>query len=108
LKDYFVYIITNKNQSVLYTGVTNDLEQRMAEHIAGLVKGFSARYHLNRLLWLESSPDVKSAIAREKEIKGWLRAKKVALINSLNPEWKDLSVDWFQSAVVRDSSLRSE
>ena len=103
-----MYIITKKNQSVLYTGVTNDLERRMAEHIAGLVKGFSARYHLNRLLWFESSPDVRSAIAREKEIKGWLRSKKVALINSLNPEWKDLATDWFQNAVVRDSSLRSE
>ena len=103
-----MYIITNKNQSVLYTGVTNDLERGMAEHIAGLVNGFSARCHLNRLLWCESSPDVRSAIAREKEIKGWLRSKKVALINSLNPEWKNLAADWFQNAVVRDCSLRSE
>jgi putative endonuclease len=108
LKDYFVYIITNKNKSVLYTGVTNDLERRMTEHISGLVKGFASRYHLNRLLWFESTPNITAAISREKEIKGWLRSKKVALINSLNLEWKDLAAAWFQDAVVRDSSLRSE
>jgi putative endonuclease len=108
LKDYFVYIITNKNKTVLYTGVTNDLERRMAEHIAGLVKGFAARYRLNRLLWFESCRDVIGAIAREKQIKGWLRSKKVALINSLNPGWKNLATDWFQNAAARDSSLRSE
>ena len=103
-----MYIITNKNSTVLYTGVTNDLERRMAEHIAGLVKGFAARYRLNRLLWFDSCADVRSAIAREKEIKGWLRRKKVGLINSLNPEWKDLAANWFQNAIARDSSLRSE
>jgi putative endonuclease len=108
LKDYFVYIITNKNKSVLYTGVTNDLERRVAEHISGLVKGFASRYRLNRLLWFESTPNITAAISREKEIKGWLRSKKVALINSLNPEWTDLAADWFQDAIVRDSSLRSE
>jgi putative endonuclease len=107
LKDYFVYIITNKNKTVLYTGVTNDLERRMAEHIAGLVKGF-ARYRLIRLLWFESCGDVIGAIAREKQIKGWLRSKKVALINSLNPGWKNLATDWFQNAAARDPSLRSE
>ena len=103
-----MYIITNKNKTVLYTGVTNDLERRMAEHIAGLVKGFAARYRLNRLLWFESCGDVIGAIAREKQIKGWLRSKKVALINSLNPGWKNLTTDWFQNAAARDSSLRSE
>ena len=103
-----MYIITNKNKTVLYTGVTNDLERRMAEHIADLVKGFAARYRLNRLLWFESCRDVVGAIAREKQIKGWLRSKKVALINSLNPGWNNLATDWFQNAAARDSSLRSE
>ena len=103
-----MYIITNKNKTVLYTGVTNDLERHMAEHIAGLVKGFAARYRLNRLLWFESCGDVIGAIAREKQIKGWLRSKKVALINSLNPGWNNLATDWFQNAAARDSSLRSE
>ena len=65
-----MYIITNKNKTVLYPGVTNDLERRMAEHIAGLVKSFAARYRLNRLLWFESCGDVIGAIAREKQIKG--------------------------------------
>ena len=103
-----MYIITNKNKTVLYTGVTNDLERGMAEHIAGLVKGFAARYRLNPLLWFESRGDVVGAIAREKQIKGWLRSKKVALINSLNPGWNNLATDWFQNAAARDSSLRSE
>ena len=103
-----MYIITNKNKTVLYTGVTNDLERRMAEPIAALVKGFAARYRLNRLLWFESCGDVVGAIAREKQIKGWLRSKKVALINSLNPGWNNLATDWFQNAAARDSSLRSE
>jgi putative endonuclease len=106
LKDYFVHIITNKHRTVLCTGVSNELERRVAEHISGLVKGFASRYHLNRLLWFEVTREVRAAIGREKEIKGWLRSKKVALINSLNPEWKDLAADWFQNAVVRDSSLR--
>jgi putative endonuclease len=108
LKEYFVYIITNRNKTVLYTGVTKDLERRMAEHIAGLVKGFASKYQLNRLLWFESCPDVTAAIAREKQIKGWLRGRKVSLINSLNPAWKDLAADCFQNAAARDSSLRSE
>jgi putative endonuclease len=72
------------------------------------VKGFAAGYRLNRLLWFESCADVIGAIAREKQIKGWLRSKKVALINSLNPGWKNLATDWFQNAAARDSSLRSE
>src|SRR5438067_10652947 len=108
LKDYFVYIFTNKNKTVLYTGVTNDLERRMGDHISGLVKGFASKYHLNRLLWFESNSDANAAIGREKQIKRWLREKRVALINSHNPEWKDLAADWFQNAAARDSSLRSE
>jgi putative endonuclease len=106
LKEYFVYIITNKNKSVLYTGVTNELERRMAEHTSGFAQGFARKYQLNRLLWFESCPDVTAAISREKRIKGWLRSRKVALINSLNPQWKDLAADCFQNAAARDSSLR--
>jgi putative endonuclease len=100
--------MTNKNHSTLYTGVTNDLERRVAEHIQGQVKGFTSRYHLNRLVWFESYRDVNDANAREKTIKGWLRSKKLDLINSVNPDWKDLAADWFQNATSRDSSLRSE
>ena len=103
-----MFIITNKNKTVLCTGVTNDLERRVAEHISGWVKGFASHYRLNRLLWFRNTSDLVAAIAREKEIKGWLRSKKIALINSLNPEWKDLAADWFQNAAARNSSLRAE
>ena len=90
MRDYFVYIMNNIS-GTLYTGVTNDLRRRVHEHKSGLAPGFTARYKINRLAYFESTPDVKSAIAREKEIKGWTRAKKIALIKSTNPEWKDLS-----------------
>jgi putative endonuclease len=103
-----VYIMTNKNHSTLYTGVSNDLERGVVERIQGEVKGFTSRYHLNRLVWFESYRDANDAIARKKTIKGWLRSKKLDLINSMNPDWKDLATDWFQNAAPRDSSLRSE
>jgi len=86
----------------LYTGMTNDLERRVYEHKHKLVPGFSAKYNTNRLVYFESYGDPDSAIAREKQIKGWARAKKVDLIKSINPEWLDLSEKWV------DSSLRSE
>ena len=100
--------MTNKNHSTLYTGMTKDLERRVVEHIQGEVKGSASRHHLNRLVWFESYRDVNDAIAREKTIKGWLRSKKLDLINSMNPDWKDLAADWFQNAGSRDSSLCSE
>jgi putative endonuclease len=103
-----VYIMTNKNHSALYTGVSSDLERGVVERIQGEVKGFTSRYHLNRLVWFESYRDANDAIARKKTIKGWLRSKKLDLINSMNPDWKDLATDWFQNAAPRDSSLRSE
>src|SRR6266705_529747 len=98
--------MTNKKHSTLYTSVTNDLERRVVEHIQGEVKGFASRYRLNRLVWVESYRDVTDAIAREKT-NGWLRSKKLDLINSMNPDWKDLAANWFQDAASRDSSLRS-
>jgi len=101
-------MMTNKKHSTLYTRVTTDLERHVVEHIQGEVKGFVSRYHLNRLVWFESYRDVNDAIAREKTIKGWLRSKKLNLINSMNPDWKDLAADWFQNAGSRDSSLCSE
>jgi putative endonuclease len=103
-----VYSVTNKNHSAPHTGVTNDLERRVVEHIQGEVKGPASRHHLNRLVWFKSYRDVNAAIAREKTIKGWLRSKKLNLINSMNPDWKDLAPDWFQNAASRDFSLRSE
>jgi len=89
-KEYYVYIMTNKSRT-LYTGVTNNLMRRVYEHKNKLVKGFTSKYNIQRLAYYESTPDVYSALKREKQIKGWLRAKKIALIESMNPEWKDLS-----------------
>ena len=93
-KQYYVYIMTNKTNRVLYTGVTNDLERRVYEHKEKLVKGFTKKYNVNKLVFHEICADIEGAIAREKQIKGWLRRKKVALIESVNSEWRDLSLDW--------------
>ena len=92
---YYVYIVTNRSRT-LYTGVTSDLERRIYEHKGRLVAGFTAKYRIEQLVYFEVTQDVHAAIAREKQIKGWLRAKKVALIESVNPEWKDLSVGWYE------------
>ena len=91
---YFVYILTNKTNKVLYTGVTNNLERRLYEHKNHLVDGFSSKYKTTKLVYYEVSESVESAIAREKQIKSYRRDKKIALINELNSEWKDLSLEW--------------
>ncbi|MBK9926091.1 MAG: GIY-YIG nuclease family protein [Anaerolineales bacterium] len=86
--------MTNKSRT-LYTGVTNDLMRRVHEHKNKLVKGFTSRYNIQFLVFYESTTDIHAALAREKQIKGWLRSKKIALIDSMNPTWKDLSEEWF-------------
>jgi len=93
MKHYYVYIMTNRSQT-LYTGVTNNLKRRMYEHKHHLVAGFTSKYQITRLVYFEETFDVYAAIAREKEIKGWLREKKIALIESMNPDWRDLSEEW--------------
>ena len=93
-KEYYVYIMTKKSRT-LYTGVTNDLMRRVYEHKNKLVKGFTSKYNIQYLVYYETTSSIYSAIERVKQIKGWLRAKKVALIESANPEWKDLSEQWF-------------
>jgi putative endonuclease len=85
--------MTNKSRT-LYTGVTNDLERQVYEHKQKLVPGFTARYNIDRLVYYEATEDVNAAISREKQIKGWMRAKKIALIESMNPQWADLSARW--------------
>jgi len=87
---YCVYIITNQNNTVLYTGITNDLKRRIYEHKEKLLKSFSSKYNLNKLVFYELTEDVESAITREKQIKGGSRQKKIGLIISMNPGWKDL------------------
>ncbi len=89
--NYYVYIMTNKYNTVLYTGVTNDMVKRVYEHKNKIVKGFTAKYNINKLVYFEHTTDVGAAIAREKQIKAGSRAKKIALIESMNPQWKDLS-----------------
>ncbi len=82
--------MTNKSKT-LYTGVTSNLQRRVYEHKNKLVEGFTRKYNITKLIYFETTNNVESAIAREKQIKGWLRSKKIALIESMNPEWKDLS-----------------
>jgi putative endonuclease len=89
-RSYFVYILVNRSRT-LYVGVTNNLERRVYEHKHNLVSGFTSRYRIERPVYFEETGDVQAAIAREKQLKGWLRAKKVALIESVNPTWEDLS-----------------
>jgi putative endonuclease len=93
-KTYCVYIITNRSK-ILYIGVTNNLERRMWEHKHHNGSVLASRYKLDRLVYWESFDDVRTAIDREKQIKGWLRIKKIALIVSRNPTWSDLSEEWF-------------
>ena len=91
VKRYYVYILTNWNNKVMYIGVTNNLERRIYEHKNKLVKGFTERYKVNKLVYVEETQDVSAAIAREKEIKSWRREKKNKLVGIINPSWEDLS-----------------
>ena len=94
-KKFYIYILTN-HSGTLYTGVTSDLIKRIYEHKQFLVEGFAKRYRMNRLVYFEQALNAEAAIKREKQIKGWLRVRKVALIEETNPGWKDLSRDWFE------------
>jgi putative endonuclease len=91
-KTYSVYILTN-DSGTLYTGVTSALEQRVTEHRLGLADGFTKKYRLHRLVYYETTPDVHVALERERQIKRWRREKKIALVRSLNPTWRDLASD---------------
>ena len=93
MSEYYVYIMTNGKRT-LYTGVTKNLYRRVYEHKEKLVPGFTKRYNIDYLVYIECTSDVVAAITREKQIKGWTRAKKISLIESSNPEWRDLSLDW--------------
>ena len=91
---YYVYFLTNWDDSVLYIGVTNNLPRRLYEHRNGLVDGFTKKYNVHKLVYYEYTNDVYSAISREKQLKKWTRAKKNALVVKENPEWRDLSQRW--------------
>ena len=89
---YYVYLLTNWNNRVMYIGVTNDLKRRVYEHQNKLVKGFTEKYNVNKLVYYEQTNDVITALSREKEIKKWRREKKNSLVVTVNPEWHDLSM----------------
>ncbi len=105
-----VYIVANDART-LYIGVTSSLEQRMYEHQSGAYEGFTKRYGLDRLVYFEQTSDIRAAIEREKQLKGWRRARKIELIELTNLGWEDLSAPWFASrrdgAMSCDPSLRS-
>jgi len=86
--------MANKKNGTIYTGVTNNITRRVNEHKRELTPGFTSKYGLNRLVYFEELNDIRMAIAREKQIKGWLRRKEIALIESMNPNWYDLSEGW--------------
>jgi putative endonuclease len=92
--------MTNTSRT-LYTGVTNDLVRRVYEHRNKIIPGFISRYNISELVYFEETSDVQTALAREKEIKGWRRAKKTRLIDSMNPKWLDLSAAWFKDEILR-------
>ena len=86
-------MLTNQYNNVLYIGVTNNLTRRLYEHRSGMIEGFTQKYKVHKLVWFESCHEIKDAIAREKQLKGWKREKKNALVRSMNPDWIDLSVE---------------
>lgn len=93
---YFTYIMASRSHT-LYVGITGDLHRRVFEHKWREHDGFTARYNCDRLVWFERYQDVNEAIGREKELKGWRRAKKITLIEAANPAWVDLSRDWYDA-----------
>ena len=90
--NYYVYILTNEYGNVMYIGVTNDLRRRISEHKGGMLEGFTKRYKVHKLVYYEHFDDIKAAIAREKELKGWSRAKKNELVETENPGWEELDI----------------
>jgi putative endonuclease len=95
MRSYWVYVMASRSR-VLYTGVTNDLARRVEEHRRGVNDGFTKKYRISRLVYFEEFADIRDAIAREKQIKGWVRARKIELIEQCNPTWNDLAENWFQ------------
>ena len=103
MRHFYVYILSNMSKT-LYIGVTNNLERRLYEHKNKLIDGFTKKYNLTKLVYFETTTDIRSAICREKQLKGLLRSKKIVLIEESNPEWDDLSSSW---NLLEDPSLRS-
>jgi putative endonuclease len=103
-KKYWTYIVCSAS-GTLYIGMCNNIERRMAEHKSGDFEGFASKYHCNRLVYFESFDDVRRAIDREKQLKGWRREKKVALIETINPRWADLAEKWGAEMIFAGASM---
>ena len=101
---FWVYIVASRSDT-LYIGMTNNIERRMREHKSGEFEGFASKYGCNRLVYYESVDEVQKAINREKQLKGWTRAKKIVLIESLNPRWADLAEKWGAEMVFAGESI---
>lgn len=106
-KTYYVYILASKRNGTLYIGATNNLVRRIYEHKNNFIKGFTAKYGVNQLVYFEQTTDVNSALAREKQLKKWNRAWKLALIEKGNPNWNDLSNNWMPDQVGHDKMERA-
>ena len=104
--DYFVYIMSSRS-GTLYIGMTNSICRRALQHKSGEIEGFASKYHCNRLVYYESSDDVHRAIGREKQLKGWTRAKKIALIESKNPRWEDFAEKWGAQILFAGESIKN-
>jgi putative endonuclease len=100
---YFVYIMSNRSKT-LYVGITSKFTQRVFQHKTGVFKGFTSRYRMDRLVYWERFKRVHDAIAREKQLKGWTRIKKIQLIVSMNPTWNDLAEDWFSELEEKENA----
>jgi len=96
MKTYYIYILASKRNGTLYIGFTNDLIRRIYEHKSSLIEGFTRKYSIDKLVYFESTTDVNDAILREKRLKKWKRQWKIELIEKSNPDWRDLSVDFFE------------
>ena len=103
---YFVYIVSSRS-GTLYIGMTNSIYRRALQHKSGEIEGFSSKYHCGRLVYYESFDDVHKAIGREKQLKGWTRAKKIALIESKNPRWEDLAEKWGAQMAFAGESIKN-
>jgi len=103
MKQYHIYIMTNYAKT-FYTGVTDNILRRVYEHKNKIIDGFTKKYNITKLVYFEATDNIRAAIKREKQIKGWLRKKKINLIETMNPHWQDLSVEWFRDS---SPSLRS-
>jgi putative endonuclease len=106
-KKYWVYIVCRRS-GTLYIGITNNIEPRMREHKGGEFEGFASQYHCDRLVYCEKFDDVRKAIDREKQLKGWVRRKKIALIESKNPRWADLAEKWGAQMAFAGQSIKDK